>query len=239
MSVQKKKKAPSKKQKNSSKVPNSKKNSVKHPEKKRVPTKKRVQKNTTKKRKKKSKKHKRRQRKLLFLELGLTTLSIIVIFVLLNLFVFSFPKVNGYSMSPTLADGDVLYVNRLAKVRRFEMVSLKEPTTGNVVVRRVIGLPGEDIRYQDEQLFVNNEEKSERFIESEVRQNKENGAVWTENFSLKEQFKLSNIPEGKYLVLGDNRPYATDSRYFGLVDEKDIIGVVKIKILPLQNATNF
>lgn len=239
MAVQTKRKHPSKTtKKRVSNVPHSKKNAAGHPKKKSAPPKK-VHKKETGKQRPKTKKNKRRQRKLLFLELGLTVLIISILFFLLNLFVFSFPKVTGFSMSPALADGDVVYVNRLAKIRRFEMISFKEPSTGNIVVRRVIGLPGEDIRYEEERLFVNNEEKPERFIENEVNQSRKDGVVWTEDFTLKKMFKVDMIPEGKYLVLGDNRPYATDSRYYGLIDEKDITGVVKVKILPLQNATSY
>ena len=192
------------------------------------------------KRKKQNKKKKRiRKMNVLFFEIGLTILVTFGVLYLLSLFTFSFAKVEGYSMSDTLEDRDVVVVNKLAKIKRFDLVYIRVPNSSDKSVRRIIGRPGESLYYKNGQLFINEEEKEERFIAEYKNQFEKDGMMFTEDFTLKSLTGQSTIPKGKYLVLGDNRPYATDSRYYQLIDEKDIIGTVEMRILPLHNLHRF
>ena len=52
---------------------------------------------------------------------------------------------------------------------------------------------------------------------------------------MEEVCSCTTIPDGKYLVLGDNRPISKDSRYIGLIDEEDIVGKATIRIWPLSS----
>ncbi|MTD38284.1 hypothetical protein GIX45_06545 [Erwinia sp. CPCC 100877] len=63
--------------------------------------------------------------------------------------------------------------------------------------------------------------------------------LFIEDFTIKGLTGRPAISKGEYLVLGDNRPYATDSRYYGLVDEKEIIGIVEMRILPFHKVRWF
>ncbi|GGD04958.1 signal peptidase I [Enterococcus wangshanyuanii] len=137
-------------------------------------------------------------------------------------------------MSDTLEDGEVVVVNKLSKIKRFDLVYLKVPKSKDKSIRRIIGQPGESLYYKNGQLFINEQEKDEAFIGDYKNQFEQDGMLYTEDFTLKSLTGNPTIPKGKYLVLGDNRPYATDSRYYQLVDEKEIIGKVEMRVLPLH-----
>ncbi|WYJ87584.1 signal peptidase I [Enterococcus sp. 12C11_DIV0727] len=179
-------------------------------------------------------KKKLRKTKILFFEIVLTLLVTIGILSVLSLFTFSFAKVEGYSMSDTLDDGEVVVVNKLSKIKRFDLVYLKVPKSKDKSIRRIIGQPGESLYYKNGQLFIDEQEKDESFIDDYKNQFEQDGMLYTEDFTLKSLSGRPTIPKGKYLVLGDNRPYATDSRYYQLVDEKEIIGKVEMRVLPLH-----
>lgn len=193
------------------------------------------------KKRKKINKKKRRLKKLnvLFLEIALTLFVTFGVVYILSLFTFSFARVEGYSMSDTLEDNDVVVVNKLAKIKRFDLVYIRVPNSKDKSIRRIIGRPGESLYYKNGQLFINEEEKEERFIAEYKNQFEKDGMMFTDDFTLKSLTGESRIPKDKYLVLGDNRPYATDSRYYQLVDEKEMIGTVEMRILPLHKLQKF
>ena len=159
----------------------------------------------------------------------LTFLFIIVLFA----FVISFQPVN--SMYPTLKEGDFVIVSKLfyniGKPKRNEIVNVIDDL-GKSYVKRVIGLPGETIKYLDNILFINDIPSQENFLLNEII---------TSNFLFEDICSIEDcpegiIPEGKYLLLGDNRGESVDSRTidFGLRDENDIKGQVILKIWPFN-----
>lgn len=195
-----------------------------------------------KKRKRKKvnkKKRRRRKMKILFFEIGLTLFVTFGVVYFLSLFTFSLAEVEGYSMSETLEDGEVVVVNKLAEIKQFDLVYIQVPNSKEKSIRRIIGRPGESLYYKNGQLFINEEEKEERFIATYQNQFEKDGMLFTEDFTLKALTGKSTIPKDKYLVLGDNRPYSTDSRYYQLVDKKEVIGTVDMRILPLHKVQRF
>ncbi|WP_430603137.1 signal peptidase I [Enterococcus sp. DIV0724b] len=195
--------------------------------------KKTAQKLQKKKQIQKKKRQVRVQRTLI--ELGLSLFFLGVFLYGLSIFTFSITKVEGYSMIPTLNNSEWVFVNKLAKPRRFKLVLYKDLKSKETSVRRVIGLPGETIFYRKDKLYVNNQEVYERFIEEEVQRAKDSKSNFTEDWSTKKR----SIPKGEYLVLGDNRPYAADSRDYGYITEKEIVGVVEMRILPVHQIKQF
>ncbi|WYJ83860.1 signal peptidase I [Enterococcus sp. DIV0840] len=173
--------------------------------------------------------------KRIVIEFGLSLILLGTVLYLLSFFTFTFAKVEGYSMVPTLNNDEWVFVSKLAKPKRFKLVLHRDPNSKETSVRRVIGLPGETISYKDDQLYVNDRDVFERFLEDETKRAQSSGGVYTEDWST----KAEQVPKGKYLVLGDNRPYASDSREYGYVDEQDLVGLVEMRVLPLHQVQQF
>ena len=140
-----------------------------------------------------------------------TVKYVIVIFAILFVitFVFSATQVVGSSMVPTLRDGDILLV-------KYEDTKY--------LIKRVIGMPGDSVMIVDSKLYINGVEYKEDYLAK--------GLVY-DDFKLSD-LGYSKIPEGMYLVLGDNRPKSKDSREIGLIKKEDIIGKISFRFWPFN-----
>lgn len=136
-------------------------------------------------------------------------------------------QVNGDSMVPSLSEKQIALVVRQTKIERFDVVVVKEQPKqpSKRVVKRIIGLPGDELSYQEDQLFINNQPVSEPFLD-EIKKALEKDSLLTENID-----KIK-IPENSYFILGDNRRISLDSRINGAVHENQIIGEVKFVLWP-------
>lgn len=181
------------------------------------------------------KKHWRVRIKRTLLEFGVSLVILGILLYVLSFFVFSITKIEGYSMAPTLNNGEWFFVNKLTNPRRFKLVLYRDSESQETSIRRVVGLPGENIYYKDDQLYINNNDVYERFLEIELKRAKSSKTVYTENWYP----DFESIPQKKYIVLGDNRPYATDSREYSYIDESEIIGVVEMRIFPIHQIQQF
>ena len=150
---------------------------------------------------------------------------IILVVVLVRSFIITPVIVSGNSMKPNLNDGELLLVRKIGynekTIKRFNIVVIKKDK--EEIIKRVIGLPGEHISYKNNKLYVNDKLVTEDYTHLD-----------TKDFNLEEICTCSTIPEGKYLVLGDNRPISKDSRSIGLIDEKDIIGKAVFRLWPIS-----
>lgn len=159
-----------------------------------------------------------------FIKDSLKYLIVIATVFFIALFVVSFEQVIGPSMEGTLNAGDVTIVNKLVykfrTIKRNEIVSINQKD--KIMVKRVIGLPGEHIEYKDNKLYVNG---------SLVLEN--NISVETKDFKL-EDIGYETIPKDMYFVLGDNRTNSNDSREFGLVKKDEIIGKIVMRLYPFS-----
>lgn len=153
---------------------------------------------------------------------------VIIIVLLAVIYVVSLQQVIGPSMNPNYYEGDILILNkikyRILNPKRFEVVAI-ENKEQKYFIKRVIGLPGETLKYKDDKLYINGEVVLEKFDKEGI----------TENFNL-EDIGYNVIPEGKYFVVGDNRVNSLDSRStkIGLIDKKDFTGKVSIRIWPFR-----
>lgn len=129
--------------------------------------------------------------------------------------VFAGRRVTSSSMEPTIKKGSAIMVNRLAykkrPVRRGDVILFKED--GIDMVKRVIALPGEKVRFQDGFVIIGDRIYAEGYL-SELTETNSN-----------ETFE---VPKGTYFVLGDNRENSYDSRFMEepYVKKKQIIGKV-------------
>lgn len=165
-------------------------------------------------------------------------LIIIAFVVVIRIFIATPIDVNGSSMVPTLKDNDIMILYKLTKrvrgIKRFDIVVID--TDSGKLIKRVIGLPGEKIKYEtkvDEEgnvtsrLLVNGKEVKEDFL-PEAYQNATCANEWT----------ICNeeiiVPEDEYFVMGDNRGDSKDSRMIGMIPYDKVLGTTELTIFPFN-----
>ncbi|HEY0828789.1 MAG TPA: signal peptidase I [Bacilli bacterium] len=158
---------------------------------------------------------------------------------IIRLFIFAPFIVDGASMEPNFETGERLIVNKI-------IYSLREPKRGEVIVfhapndtrdyiKRVIGLPGETVKVEGDKLYINNVLFEEDYIKDAQIKAADNGGTYnTRNYNIENELEAGVIPEGKIFVMGDNRSNSSDSRVFGAVTYKSIIGRADIIFWPLN-----
>jgi signal peptidase I len=159
-----------------------------------------------------------------------TLASAAVYATLIVTFGFQVARVEGLSMAPTLADQDRLIVNkfayRIGAPRRGDIVMLYYPLNPDKsFVKRVIAEEGDTVRIVDGRVYVNDVPMRDDFVLPEYRSH--------------DDFGPTVIPEGYYFVMGDHRNNSSDSRHWGFVPKKYIIGKVQLRWWPLPNAHVF
>ena len=126
--------------------------------------------------------------------------------------------VNGASMDDTLQDGDIMVLNiislKTSKIKRFDIVVIKEDN--ELIIKRVIGLPGEEVEYKNNVLYINGEVVEDPY-----------GTNSTTDFK-------SVVGENEYFVLGDNREVSKDSRMLGTFTIDEIKGKTKYVVYPFN-----
>ena len=148
---------------------------------------------------------------------------IVIVVILFRTFIATPVRVDGDSMKDTLHNNDILILNKMDKsYQRFDIIVID--INGSKLVKRIIGLPGENISYKDNELYINGEPKEDKTI------------IRTADFTLKELYDIEKIPEGYYFVMGDNRTNSLDSRDYrvGLVKKEDIVGITIFRIFPFN-----
>jgi signal peptidase I len=150
--------------------------------------------------------------------------------VLIVRFGFQVASVDGYSMAPTLEDRDRLIVNRL-------VYEFSDPRPGDVVtfyyppnpvrmfVKRVIATEGDTVEIVDGRVLINDQPLLDDYVVPVFRGH--------------DNFGPQVIEQGYDFVMGDNRNDSFDSRDWGLVPKKYIVGRVNVRWWPLQDATLF
>jgi signal peptidase I len=159
-----------------------------------------------------------------------TLFSAAVYATLIVTFGFQVARVDGLSMAPTLEDHDRLIVNKL-------VYELGDPRPGDIVmlyyplnpekmfVKRVIAREGDVVRIVDGHVYVNDVPLHDDYVPEEFRSHDDWGPTV--------------IQQGYYFVMGDHRNNSSDSRHWGQVPKKYIVGKVKLRWWPLQDARIF
>ncbi|RDU35518.1 signal peptidase I [Neobacillus piezotolerans] len=160
----------------------------------------------------------------------------IIIFVLIRSFFFANYVVEGESMMPTLKDGNKLVVNKIGyqigDLHRFDVIVFHANKREDYV-KRIIGLPGDEIEYRADRLYINGKEFDEPFLEPYRKEIL--GEALTGDFTLKELTGKLKVPEGKLFVMGDNRLESWDSRHFGFIPAKNVVGKVNLLYWPITD----
>ncbi len=169
-------------------------------------------------------------------------LEAIFIAILLALFIRAFVvqafKIPSGSMKPTLQIGDHILVNKFIygvklPFTQFTLIPWKKPERGDIIVfvypvepdkdfiKRVIGIPGDEVEIRDKEVFIN----GEPFEENDATYTKfTEDRVFPGDVNPRDNFGPVTIPENQYFVLGDNRDNSYDSRFWGFVDERALKG---------------
>lgn len=181
-------------------------------------------------------------------------LEIIKVFILalviitpIRIFLFQPFFVQGASMEPNFEDGQYLIINELGYKETdigigdkniFSVGSFKDLKRDDVIVfrypkdpkqffiKRVVGLPGEKIKISDGKVYVFNKENPE-------------GLILDESSYLPGELRtkgelMEQLGKNEYFVLGDNRDYSHDSRAWGAVDKKFVVGKVLVRAWPFN-----
>jgi signal peptidase I len=164
----------------------------------------------------------------------------VVIAILLTTFVGSRYTVSGNSMYPAFKNNDELIINKLSthfhSIDRGDVIVF-HATKKKDYIKRLIGKPGDEVKYYKDKLYINGKYIKEPYLKA----NKQikNTESLTENFNvsdLKNSNGKNKIPKNKYLVLGDNRLISNDSRRdVGLLDKDKVVGKVFVRLLPLSD----
>ncbi|MHC5229427.1 signal peptidase I [Enterococcus sp. LJL99] len=157
----------------------------------------------------------------------------LVLFFILRGFIFIPVPVDGNSMEKTLSQGDMIVMEKFTSIKRFDVIVFQLPN-GAIYIKRVIGMPGDTISYQADQLYVNGQPVAEDFLEKN-KGNDHKKVPYTTNFDLKELTNEEVLDKDSYFVLGDNRRMSKDSRSFGPVESKYILGKAQFVYYPIQH----
>ena len=103
-------------------------------------------------------------------------------------------------------------------LKRFDIVVVDEGS--ELIIKRVIGLPGELVEYKNNKLYINGKKVNDKYASKE-----------TEDFSIL-------VPKGEYFVLGDNRTNSLDSRVFGTFSKDKILGKTSMTLFPFNRWGN-
>ncbi len=157
---------------------------------------------------------------------------------IVHFFLFAPVIVEGESMLPTLENGDHMLINKIDYIigepERFDIVVFKAKED-TYYIKRIIGVPGDHVAYENDQLYINGETQAEPYLSSLKKQQNLGSGTLTEDFTLERLTELDKIPEGYVFVLGDNRRNSTDSRIIGLVPIEDISGSINYVFWPLSD----
>ena len=141
----------------------------------------------------------------------------LVVGLIISKCVVSAAYVHGNSMYPTYEDGQMLFINRLAEPTRGSVVVVKDSNEGeedHLLIKRVIGLPGEMLEITDGSVYINGQKLVEGYLQEGVETHPADYGTY------------ENLGADSYFVMGDNRDESKDSRYIGPVNKEDIVGVV-------------
>lgn len=147
----------------------------------------------------------------------------VLLALVIRTYIFTLVVVDGNSMETTLHNGEVMAVSILhygvGTPKRGDVVVCNYPGSTEHYVKRVIGLPGEQIEVRDQVVYINGSPVNEPYLYEPPYENTPSQV----------------IPQGYYFVMGDNRNHSSDSRMVGPIEESEIIGRTLAVLWPPQS----
>ncbi len=161
-------------------------------------------------------------------------ISLVTVFIV-RTFLFQPFLVSGASMDPNFASGNYLIIDevtyRFRSPERGEVIVFRYPGDEKTsYIKRIIGLPRERVRIQSGRIFIIN-------------------AAYPDGFALDEPYVAPSVftsgdvditlDDNNYFMLGDNREHSFDSRSWGLLEYRGIIGIARLRLYPIKAAQAF
>jgi signal peptidase I len=167
----------------------------------------------------------------MLLEFFQITFILVALVIVVYIFIGQLLEVSGESMYPTFKDKEQILAEKLTikykDPTRSEVAIFNSPQNKDVLlIKRVIGLPGDTFMIKDGSVYINGSLLKEPYLTS--------GTKTEGNIELKEGVEYK-IPADQYVMLGDNRSVSTDSRYWGMIKKETILGRGFLIYYPTQD----
>lgn len=152
----------------------------------------------------------------------------VVVALVIKFFIFDITPIQNISMQPTLYENDRVFLDiisyKLVTPGRFDIVVFDSPVEKNTLyVKRVIGLPGDNIKISDGSVYINGTVLNETYLAAGIKTLSNTGS-----------YIDLTVPDNMVYVLGDNRPRSEDSRFFGPISISTIKGRALFRIYPFD-----
>lgn len=145
-------------------------------------------------------------------------IAIIIFIIIIRMYIITPVRVDGTSMHQTLADGDILLLYKMAQYDRYDIVVLDEEYDDEIIIKRIIGLPGETVEIKDNKIYIDEVEINDDYAYGETS-----------------DYEKITLDDDEYFILGDNRLISKDSRYFGPVKKSDLMGEAVFRLWPFSS----
>jgi len=164
------------------------------------------------------------------------TLQVVAFAIAIFLFIYKIllipHKIKGESMQPNYTDGEFILTDRITyrfnPPKRGDVIVFKAPINEeDDYIKRIIGLPGETVSIKNGNVYINGKKLEENYLPS---------TLYTNGGLCLPKGKEIGVPQDHFFVLGDNRPYSSDSRTWGFVPRQNIIGKAWLAYWPPQKA---
>lgn len=143
---------------------------------------------------------------------------IIIVVILVRTFIATPVRVNGTSMYPTLKGDEIMLLNKLGHIDRFDIVVLKIDGKEDNLIKRIIGLPGESIEIMNGDIYINDKKIEDKYGYGDTY-----------------DIDKITLKKDEYFILGDNRKISLDSRVFGTINKNEIKGTTNFIMYPFKS----
>jgi len=162
-----------------------------------------------------------------FLDALETVVISLAIFVIVYQFLFQPHQIDGRSMVPTFHNGDYILTDKISyrfhPPKRGDIIVFRAPQDERVeFVKRIIAVPGDKVMVKNKKVYLNGKPLDEPYT---------NDRITPSDVFLREGREVI-VPEGNYIVMGDNRLHSSDSRHWGFVTKDEIVGRVFFRYWP-------
>jgi signal peptidase I len=167
-----------------------------------------------------------------FLDILQIVILAFAIFLFMYLLVFQPHKIKGDSMQPNFPNAEYLLTDkvtyRFGEPKRGDVIVFKAPVDeSEEYIKRIIGLPGETVSISEGKVFINGTQLNEIYLPNNL---------YTPEGPFLNNGEEVKVPDGEYFVMGDNRPFSSDSRAWGFVTKAEITGRAWLIYWPLSKA---